>query len=248
MKRAGMIAVGTAMVAALSWAATNEVVSVNIVGYSKIALPPGGAFIQSSLPFDAFDATLLGAFGTNQLLKNAKAGGADNVYLWDATAQAYARYYMKPDGLFYLFGGSASNPPLRPGQGFWVGSGTTASLTNEICLMGEVVDVVTQQTRVVQGFQMLGYPFSCDIHVQDTAFATNGATANAKAGGADNIYVWDGTTYKRYYLKPDGKWYVFGGSIATNVTDSLSMGKGFWYEARGTFNWSETNKYSAIFQ
>ena len=113
----------------------------------------------------------------------------------------------------------------------------------EFSLHGEAVDVATQAVEIVTGFQLVGYPFSADIDLQDMDFANDGATANNKVGGGARVYIWDGDGYGIYQLKTDLMWYAttnFGGGP---VDVTVPLGQGFWYEAKTSFTWTETNRY-----
>ena len=221
-----------ALAATVGLGAETVVTSANTVGYKTVALPPGGSFIMLSMNFDAFDQTFLGVFGTDQLTKNNKVGNADNIYVWDPALNGglggYLKFYQKADGTF-----SPSNAPFVAGQAVWLGSPVASVTTNVLTLAGEAVDVVTQSTDIVTGFQMVGFPFSADKQLADTTFAADGATANNKVGLADNLYIWDGAGYSKAYLKPTG-W---------DPDKALVLGQGFWYEARNPFMWDSTNTY-----
>lgn len=224
--------------------AAEEVTSVNIVGYSKVPIPPGGGATMVALAFDAFDSTLLGIFGTNQLAQNVRAGNADSIYIWNTAESRYDRYYQRPDGQFYQYGtGVVSNPVVEAGMSFWVSSPMGSVETKEITLMGEVVSVNTQMTAMVNGQQMVAYPFSSEMKIKESGLASSGATASSRAGDADSIYVWTGGQYVRYYLDASGQWYIYGTGQPVGDADVIPVGQGFWYEAKAPFTWVETNRY-----
>lgn len=256
-----LIATMVVLVAAV--AVAQEVTSVNTVGFTKVGVAPGGAFNLVSLPFDAIDsadANLLGVFGTNSLTQVPPASlppvYADQVWIYDSSALEWTTYYQQTDGQFYNADdwpvGTPTNPPVLPGKGLLIQSSVGSVASNNVPLMGQVVTVVTQEMDVVSGFQVLGYPFSSGIDIQDTTFADTGnrlASPVFPPVLADIIWVLDDNgEYKNYYLNSDGLWYdvdewtgVGGETAVSGVT--LDLGKGFWYQATGGFTWSETNKY-----
>jgi hypothetical protein len=118
--------------------------------------------------------------------------------------------------------------------------------------MGEVVSVATQTTDVVTSFQILSFPFSQSVDIQATSFAAMpGVSANDFPFLADNIYLMTPAgSYAQYYLGVDGKWrdaslWSFGNPPAPAVGVTVSLGQGFFYEARNAslWSWAETNKY-----
>jgi hypothetical protein len=258
MKRLFFVAVGLGILVMVSSAV--EVTSVNVVGYKKVVIPPGQKFNMVGMNFDAFDATLLGVFGTNQLNQGTATAfkKADKVYIWDTAlgdSGGFRVYAQKDDRQFYdvgAWGGSPTNPPLTAGTGMFLQSGFAASETNEIVLMGEAVDVEEQQMDVVEGFQVMAYPFSSDINIQDTDFANDGARKGTATAfkKADKLYEWDlnlGTEggFNVYGLKDDDQWYDVGAWGGAPVDVDIKVGAGFYYESFNTngFVWSETNQY-----
>ena len=256
-----LIATMVVLVAAV--AVAQEVTSVNVVGFTKVNVAPGGAFNLVSLPFDAIDpadANLIGVFGTDSLTQVAPASFppvyADQVWIYDSSALEWSTYYQETDGQFYDSDnwpvGSPTNPPVMPGEGVLIQSSVGAVSTNVVPLMGEVVTVMTQKVDVVSGFQVLGYPFSSGTDIQDTSFADTGnrlASPFLPPVLADIIWILDDAgVYHNYYLNSDGFWYnvddwtgVGGETPVSGV--NLDLGQGFWYQATGGFEWSETNKY-----
>lgn len=261
MKKAWMVALVLGVASTVAMAQT-DVMSVNVVGFTKVNVLPGGKFNLFSTPFDSIDqadANLLGVFGTNSLTKlppfSLPPPFADVVSLFDPSVPEWKFYYQGTDNMFYDVdawpAGSPTNPPLAPGEGFLLQSSVGSTTTNTIALMGEVVSVATQTLAMVTGFQVCGYPFSSDIDIQNTSFASMpGATKLADPmlppPLADVISVMDASgNYVNYYLNTDGKWYdVSAWPAGTPVTDVvLRLGQGFWYNAIGSFSWVETNKY-----
>ena len=158
--------------------------------------------------------------------------------------QKWGNYWQQPDGVFYDTATFApSNAPLVPGQMFFVLTPDASTTTNTLPLMGEVVTVVIQKIDIVPGLNGISYPFSSSVELQDTTFLADGGTSAFFPGDADQIWVLPASgSWKNYFLNADGSWY--DSDTFSPVTDTaLDLGQGFWYEAKGAFTWSETNKY-----
>lgn len=262
MKKAWMVALVLGVASTVAMAQT-DVMSVNVVGFTKVNVKPGGQFNLLSLPFDAIDpadANLLGVFGTNSLTKLDPASFlpppfADQVWLWVPSVPEWKTYYQSTDGNFYDAdawpAGTATNPAVLPGEGFLLQSDIIETTTNTVALMGEVITASTQVVGIASGYQVVGYPFSSSIDIQNTSFkdmpgATRLPDPMLPPALADNVWVMDDAgNYVNYYLHTDGQWYnASDWPAGTPVTDLVfQLGQGFWYQAIGSFSWSETNKY-----
>jgi hypothetical protein len=254
MKRVGLSVVVAVLVAAAAYAATNGVTSVNVVGYTKVKAP-GQEISLKAMSFDAFDQTLLGVFGTNQLNQATPKGGAgvaDKIYLWDASVPEYKIYAQDSDGTFYDVadwqGAPVTDKLMTAGTAFWIRSADPEGQTNEITLMGEVVEVVTQAVDMVEGLNLVSYGFSTDIRLPDTDLVNDGAALGTPKGGAgvaDKVYIWNGSEYEIYAPDETGTWWNVDswqtGSPASNL---IEIGEGFWFRrGSGTMTWDETNVY-----
>ena len=113
------------MVAVGVFAATNEVTSVNVVGFNKVAIPPN-AWAMVTLNFESFGDSTIGDLVGDQLPSGSKA------YIWDRAASGYALASVGRGG---WAGDGATNVILR-GDGFWLYNSDT--VTNEVSLKGEV--------------------------------------------------------------------------------------------------------------
>jgi hypothetical protein len=102
------------------------------------------------------------------------------------------------------------------------------------------------------GLQLVCYPLSADIVLDDLDLANDGATGDGNYVNADQIFTWEGSAYQRYALYDvDSKWY--GCNTLQEWEDGsvlgsdrvLKVGEGFWYKAKATVNWDEDNPYLA---
>lgn len=234
-------------------AATN-VSSMNIVGNMIFQLPPTGQYLQVGIQFDAFDATLVGVLGTNQLRSGNLPAQADKVYIWDtAGTPGYKTYALKTSTKQYHYttnwSGPPVNPPLVVGQAIWLQSALTSAMPAEITVLGEVVAAATQAVTIVTGFQMIAYPFSCDVNLQDMGFSYDGAQAGLLPGNADQIYAWQKNAYQGYGLKSsDHLWHHLTNWSGAAADVNMILGQGFWYLSRktGQWTWHPTNSFWGV--
>jgi hypothetical protein len=252
MKKLGMFVLVAALLGFVQYAQAQEVSSVNVVGFYKVETAPGGQFTLCALQFDAIDpanANIVGVFGTNNLRKGAVPTSADRVYLWDTGSSTWKQYFQKANGSFYDANvppwTTPTNPPMVAGQGFFIQSPSSSTTTNTITFAGEVVDVATQLTSVVSGFQTLGYPFSSATGLADMTLRAQG-TAGTVPSAADRVYVYDPVAgYVQYWLKStDRQWRKASEFPLGNPQNpAIALGQGFWYQAKNGFTWAETNAY-----
>jgi len=239
------ILVGTGM------AATNEVSSVNIVGYINKSVDPGLAIGSPIFYQLSGTQTLNQVLGTNGVAADDPTL-ADNVYLY-FPGIGYSNMFLykgaTPDPAYdykWVDGVDVSTNIINPGQGFWIrnrGAGITT-----YTIMGQVVDLATNTMVIKPGLQILSYPYTCDRAITNLSL-TNGVAADDPTL-ADNIYMYiPGVGYTNLFLYKgatpdpayDYKW-VDGVDVSTNV---LKAGEGFWYRSRATTNsvWVEVRPY-----
>ena len=225
-----------ATILAIVPAGVAEVVSSNIVGYSKLTIPANGYTLVAN-PFvevgsgetiainDMFaeDATV-GTAGSS-------ASNADTLLTWDGTG--YVTYYLRADasnGNHWRKSGErkATTDSVPEGDGaFYHGIGAeVATLT----VSGEVRTEDLPVT-ILPGYNLLGNPFPTELSF--STFVVEGATAGSSASNADTILTWDGTGYVTYYLRADASngnhWRKSGERKAT--TDTIAPYAGFFYHS-----------------
>lgn len=266
MKRmSGWLMAGLAVVSSMAMAQTNQVTSVNIVGYNTCTLYPGGRFHQVGIQLDQFTPTLMGVFGTNQLRGSTFSTRADQLWVWDG--MKYVSYAFDTNPVVNAWcdtthWGTPTNPVLDQGSAFFIltpKSGPYATQTNTIRIMGEVVLVDTQMiTMVTNRYAMMCYPFSSDIRIDQLNFANCGAYSNGFSSRADQLWIWDSSQklYLSFALKntTPPRWYQISplnlfssGPAASNV---ISLGQAFWYvrstyAPKITWTWTEVNPYKS---
>jgi len=242
MRKVMCLALTGLLAAATSYAATNEVYSVNVVGFQKLNVRSNG-LTMVNVPFDAASNTLDGIFGA-QLSGGKSELSADGVQIW--VNGAYKRYILKnTDMLWYDVdtGLRATGVYIYPEMGMWVRNRTTT--TRVVTVVGDVVTdpVVTNILSV--GLNLVSYPFSAEIDINNTTL-TNGRAGKSELS-ADTIQIWNSASqsYARYMLKnTDRQWYnVDTGLKASGV--KVGQGQGFWYKntTNVVFNWVEPRPY-----
>ena len=227
-----------------------EVKSQNVAGVYTKTLPSNGGLIALAVqvdPFDSADATLEGVLGTDQLRAEVgKTQGADKVYMWNGTG--YDIFWMKEIAGVNVWSdaGGATNPPVDSGTAFWIRSQNNQDDDLGITITGQAVENAEIVTPISAGLQMMAYPFSSGVAVNDTDFITDGASQESgKTTQSDKIYLWDPVSSGYTILKTvdgDNYWQVQGGGGGA-ATDVIGIGDGIWYEAQGSYSWGETNAY-----
>ena len=262
MKRRTVLAVcGAALVAGLACA---DVSSVNAAGYVMREVLPGGGATLIGVPFYSFSGaestTLVDLLGTNQLRAAATYDQADRVLLWNRGSLSYNYFAIKStDGQWHSaqnatawFTGPATNPVVAPGDGLWVLAPEATAQTNRFALMGEVVGAEEMVLEIGEGLNLICNPFTCDLDLNESDLANDGALAATTYDKADRIHVWNKETkaYKQYALKQsDMKWHYANNAAewftGPAVTNPIQVGEGFWYirATNAPLYWSETNKY-----
>lgn len=237
---AGLVATGSAM--------AQTVYSVNVVGFQKIQIPPGG-FAFSSTPFLSATQDINGVIGEQGA--DIDAPNPDKVFTWNGTS--YETFQRLPatgngnPGTENKWADASFNVAtvtIAPGGGFiWQNAQTT---TQEVVVVGEVVDLNggSITNTIPLGFSLLSYGWSSDIGLNASSLAT-------VATEGDEIFIFetDSQSYKRYeYLGDVGeptlnfKW-VDAEFNATTV--QLTTGLSFFYRNNGpaAIQWIESQPY-----
>ena len=225
-----------------------EVTSENVAGYYRVTLPPGGKLIALGVQFDPFDATLEGIIDPALLREEEKdVTVGDRVMIWRGAGYDI----FKRSGDHYVNVNSPTvptNPAMEAGQAIWVKSALDESSPLELPITGQAVENVQIDTPIVQGLQLIAYPFSCDIGVNDTTFSENASREEKDVSIGDRLMLWDPET-SGYKILKLGAGALSNAWVDVNTptvaaTNRLDLGNGFWYRAEfGGFDWSETNRY-----
>jgi len=259
MKKLMLSVLSGVFLVALFAVAQTEVASINIVGYSKRSVNSND-WVMLSVNFDKVGGgtnTLLDIFGTNQLKQASNLTLCDKIIMFNPSTYLYQTYAQKT-GVFYKANDVtewnlktvASDTRIPVGTAFWFvpGYGATNKTFN---LMGQVVTVATQKIDLVNNWQLLSSPFTCDFALSNSAFFANGASRAKNLTLCDKVITYDGTNYQTYALFTNGLWYYANNVTEWNTSRSngvvssnvFQLGEGFWYIAISNMVWSETNKY-----
>lgn len=252
-KLLNLLACAILISAVASTHAQESVYSVNIVGFQRLDIvsPESGGLDLIANPFDKEESYIDLVVGTNGTA-GTTAATADNVTLFDTTTQTMRTFWLfehsNPEfnRRWRDTSGFATNVYLTPGMGYWYRN--RGETSRDITLVGDVVMDDEISMVIVPGLQILAYPYSTSVILDDLSL-TNGV-AGVTAATSDNLTVYNAETqsFQTYWLfehaNPDfdRRWRDVSG-FATNVV--INPGQGFWYRSRSesSFEWSETRPY-----
>lgn len=240
MKRVSILIYVVSFIA-LTVVASNEVTSVNIVGFQKNAVN-SNYYMMATVPFYSIEGSnSIQVIMAGQMTGGANVGSGDNVILWNPTAQTYVTTIYKHTSGVWVEGVQVSTQEMYTGRCFWLKS--NHPLSNQVVTFhGEVItdSVITQQ--VFHGYNMLSYPYDATVNITNTSLGAM-AQGGANAGSSDNVIIFNPATqqYETYWRHTSGIW-------VKNVTPSnpvLEMGQALWYYRYGpTTNWVQEAPYS----
>ena len=221
MKKLSVIVVVMMMAIGAFAADSNEVTSINAVGFIRTTVPDGG-WELISLPFENLDGDVTATVA--ELLPDAPDGTRAWFYrdgVWQAeTKVAFLGWnpgtneFIRSDALFV-------NAPSGGGD-------------VDLTIMGEVPSANTAPDTTVPlptGWTLVGFAYPTDIALLDSAL-------NVSANDGDRLWWWDSTG--------DSSWnattrVAFLGWNPSTVT--LEAGRGYFYNSVSTFDWIETKPY-----
>ncbi|MGA1193314.1 MAG: hypothetical protein ACO3ZG_02910 [Kiritimatiellia bacterium] len=240
-KQIASIAALTAVIATTTFAQSEPVYSVNVIGMQKVQTTSSssGGYSMIAMPFDQVISDLDSVVGTNGVANNSSFL-ADQVLIYDPEIQRFNVYWLYGGRKWVSNAGFATNITLRPGGGAWYLSRASESTT--ITLVGDVVDDAAVTNSIFPGLQILSYPYSSPVVLSDLAL-TNGVSGPSPFV-SDNIMIYNpsNTSFSTYWLFSDRKW-VSNQGYATNVV--VNPGSSFWYLSRGSevVEWVENKPY-----
>ena len=184
-----------------------EVVSSNIVGYSKVSTVAGLNLI--GVQFQAVGAN--GVSDLNATMTPAglvgfdwdNGEGGDQLYVWDPSAQGYATIYTYAgdavpaeitNDLGYDLSGKWMDNNLFPideppalGDGLWIESTATSA---GITVSGEVNTNAVTKT-LVPGLNLVANPYPKALNVNDATYSGLVGFDWENGEGGDQLYVWN---------------------------------------------------------
>ncbi len=235
--------------ASLAFADSNVVSSANVVGYVQSIQQNDLQIIMS--PFEGSslnDMALTNGLGGDSLVNS------DNVYLY-VPGEGYKNYFFAGDVGDPTFNykwidhdtTTVATNIIPPGTAFWYRN--RLGTTNEVMFSGDVVLDVSITNTIVEGLQLISFPYSCAADLNSMAL-TNGLGGDSLVN-SDNIYIYvPGVGYKNYFFAGDVgdpafnyKWIDH--DTTTVVTNDIPLDAGFWYRCRkvGGYEWIVPRPY-----
>ncbi|MCO5067841.1 MAG: hypothetical protein M9910_04015 [Kiritimatiellae bacterium] len=228
MKSKLAVLVGALLLAGSAYAQTNQVLSVNAVGYVKVDLIATNKLHLLANNFEPLN----GPIAISNTFASLPVG--TQVYLWDSVAQAYISPITR--GLFG-WPPAASNTLVR-GESFFLRSSSNATNAPQysVYFMGEVPDASTAPTSsysTAAGLKLIGNPYPVETKW------TNSALAQAMPVGSQ-VFVWDAASQS--YSAPITRG-LFGWPPAGNAL-VLQPGRGVIVKTTNIFNYAEVKPYT----
>lgn len=187
-----------ALVCAASFVSAQDTVTLGVFGYSRVDKPAASLNIIGN----SFQDLLLNELAPAESLNgDISALNADTIYIWNPTGTTYDVYavyderaYLGPSATVEWrdvnnFAGSAQNPLIHSGIAIWLSS-TGSSLDTNLVVSGDIVVEESVTNQVSAGLQLLSYPFSMTVDLNDTMLA-DVAHGDISAINADKVYAWD---------------------------------------------------------
>jgi hypothetical protein len=188
-------------------------------GFIRITIASNQQFL-ASLPFEPFDEGVSGALGIR--LPGREGGAGDRVLKWDPVSLSYTGATRDATATNWVDGaGDPTSLTLVPGEGFWLVNRQPAD--QGLILAGEVVVDAERQAALAPALNLIGFPFSTAVDIEDTALAG--------------------------VLQGDGVLTDAAGHVLTNVADRLLPGRGYWYTLQRELPavWIEERPYGNAF-
>ena len=191
----------------------DPVTSINRVGYNKMDMERGKIYLIASA-FEDIDGGVLKA---TDVIGEQLPGGT-KIYSYDGTPYTI-------DQRSGLSGNWTANIDFHGFMGFWVQVPNGPDPQSfSVVLKGQVPDASSISNLVVNGLNMLGYPYTADVAFSNTALY-------AASSGGDKLYVYNQAT--QAYLLPPYQKSGLSGSWGAAETLVLEQGQGFWYVSTG---------------
>ena len=261
MKRVLVATIVLGLMVSGAAAQSNEVNSVNAVGFLKVNLPVG--FSQLAFNWGEVGGddgvSVQGLFDTSVLHGTMNQPSSDKIFIRDAVSNAYVQLwlynsqgtYPSWDGKWLnLSDGKVSSTEIARGSGFWFENTGTGSV--DVSISGEVPNDASKTNLFVEGFTMFGFAYSADMDINAQNWSGGHGTMNQPS--SDKIFMWDSAsnTYVQLWLYNsqgtypswDGKWLnLSDGKVSTK---KMPLGQGAWYGRVNETNmpWTQTKPYS----
>lgn len=244
----------TAALICLASITTAQTVTLGTFGYTRVEKPAA----KLNLVGNGFEDKTLTEIAPVEFYNGGiDSAVSDKIYVWDPSVGyiAYALFdgsaYAQPVEwrLASAFFGSAVNPVISAGSGFWIQSSGSTVDTN-VVISGNVITDQVVTNAIATGFQIMAYPFSSMVDLNSTELKNSGS-GDVDSAVSDKVIVWNMATqtYVTYALF-DGtayaqplEWRLASDFFTPAGAIPLNLGDGFWYDAKSAFSWVETNQY-----
>jgi hypothetical protein len=197
MKMKYIVPLGIALLLSAAWTQAQTVYSVNVVGFQKIQIPPGG-FAFSATPFTQNTNDINAVIGEQGA--DLADPNPDAIYTWNGSSYAKSQRFpvvgSPLDGLWVdsSLAALATND-IPPGAGFIYKNGSTTT-TQEIVVVGEVIADAQTTVDVPSGLWLVSYNYSSEIELNNSTLA--GATAQAAANDEIFAFNTDTQSYEKF--------------------------------------------------
>ncbi len=211
---AGLVAAAGVLTAS---AATNDVFSVNAVGFVNITVT-NGTFRIITNPLNQLDNTL------PSILPNAPVN--TRVYKFNYASQSFSVFTMRAGAPNFWSGTGATTNVFNPGEGFFVQNATGSDFT--LTFVGEVAQGTALPINIPIGFSMLA------PHVPQSGRLTSDLGLNASNN--DRVYFYRGGYVIATYRASLSAWT--GAIDPTSHEPMPDVGEGFFYQATVPQTWT----------
>jgi hypothetical protein len=222
-----MVSAVMLVASAVAFGATNEVTSVNAVGFVRTTIPEGGWGLVS-MPFVNLDHDVV-AMTIPEIFTEAP----DNTIVWFYQGGMWKKSEKSPWG-----GSDDTTSTFIRGDGLFINAPSGGGAVT-YTIMGEVPDSRSgsqMSTNVLGvGYTLMGFAYPCDMPLTNS-------TLNASASDNDQIWYWDPALnggqggWAKNELSPWGGW--------DDPTFVFETGKGYMYKAASSIDWVEAKPYS----
>jgi hypothetical protein len=186
-----------------------DVTSVNVVGYNTMTFEKGKIYLVAT----AFEGIDIPDLHANDVVGTQLPIGSQMFFYKDSVTgyQTDTR----------IVSGWSTNIVFHGFMGFWVRVNPAAPLASyDVVFKGQAPMDGTTSNLVVNGLNMLGFPYTADVAFTNTQLY-------AQSFNGDLLYVFDGPTQNYLTYGPR----TVGGWPANAKALTLKLGQGFWYKS-----------------
>ena len=232
-----------AAVALAAGVASADIVSSSVVGYTTSDLQNGGKFTTFMVPFNNVADEDAGVDLADLTIANYRTGvagpQADQVWLWTGTG--WDKYFKNTTGVWRQAAGTktfAQNYPdgLAQGSAIYFKSFANDSSEKSVTTAGavEMDDEVEVPLATSGRFAFVGNPYPVAWNLADsTQFEITNYRTGVAGPQADQIWVWTGTGWDKYFKNTTGVWRQAAGTktFAQNYPNGLDVGAGVYFKS-----------------